>query len=415
MSSAITTTYRSLPILLSYVTLCATLSLHTCQTIHARYRTRQSRNDYSSITTNPCRHFWIFVFLAALSLAATWNYMFAFFAHSYHAWAGSQQSQSQQLLLAAAGGSGSGMGSVGSGVLSTSTIFKLEMWLRDAKLFREAWETVIESPARFWWSGQIFLWATGWSLFLGVMARRYRIPNVWVYMVVGQIVAISFAQNLFFATIMVSRMRSSSHDNGNKHGTDDKSDKDMDNHHACTWTPPLLLELIPIATSLLSTVLVPSTAHTKHFMLILLIPHLLLFVPAMLRPRNCRSSGGSDGRTSRSDSIDVDAATRRYVVFFRWIFASSLLVQAVSTVEVVRDVVGTGSGTGTVDGFVASCEAVVRALLHAVYEHPAVSSVSWDVIFCTVGAGTWCLVHGGDPYKMLGGRPSAKDKGEKDE
>lgn len=101
--------------------------------------------------------------------------MFAFFAHSYRAWAGSQQSQSQQLLLAAAATAASGsstssdIGSVGSGAQSISTIFKLEMWLRDAKLFREAWETVIESPARFWWSGQIFLWATGWGLFLGVM------------------------------------------------------------------------------------------------------------------------------------------------------------------------------------------------------------------------------------------------------
>lgn len=171
MSSPITTTYRSLPILLSYITVCATLSLHTCRTIHARYKTRQSRNDWSSTatTTNPRRHFRIFVTLAALSLAATWYYMFAFFAHSYRTWAGSQQSQTQQLLLAAAAGSGGGIGSVGSGVQSISTIFKLEMWLRDAKLFREAWETVIESPARFWWSGQIFLWATGWSLFLGIM------------------------------------------------------------------------------------------------------------------------------------------------------------------------------------------------------------------------------------------------------
>lgn len=133
----------------------------------------------------------------------------------------------------------------------------------------------------------------------------------------------------------------------------------------------------------------------------------------MLRPRLSRSSGVSDGSPARlhdSDSIDVDAATKSYVVFFRWIFASSVLVQAVSTVEVARDVVG----TGTVDG-VASFEAVVRALLRAVYEHPAVSSVSWDVIFCTVGAGTWCFVHGGDLYKMLGGRPSVKAKGEKDE
>lgn len=69
-------------------------------------------------------------------------------------------------------------------------------------------------------------------------------------MVVGQIVAISFAQNLFFATILVSRTGWSSHDNGNQHGNEDNDDNDKEG----TWTPPLLLELIPIATSLLSTV-----------------------------------------------------------------------------------------------------------------------------------------------------------------
>jgi hypothetical protein len=207
-------------------------------------------------------------------------------------------------------------------------------------------------------------------------------------MVVGQIVAISFAQNLFFATILVSKGRLS--------GLDNDSD-----HHAWTWTPSLLLELIPIAISLLSTVLVPYTAHTNHFMLLLLIPHLLLFVPAMLRP--CRSS---ESNCAGSDAGAVDAATKRYVIFFRWIFACSLLVQAVSTVSVVSDVVGTVDGAG-------SCEAVVRALLGAIYEHPAVSSVSWDVIFCTVGATTWYFVHGGDLYNVLGGRQTRSTTGEK--
>jgi hypothetical protein len=159
-------TYRSLPILISYISLCATLSLRVIQTIHSRYKARQSQHDWSSSTTPQRRHFNVFASLAALSLGATWYYMFAFFAHSYRAWAGTQQPQLQQarpLVL--------GLDDGGGGLLSMSTamLLKLEMWLHDAKLFREAWETVIESPARFWWSGQIFLWATAWSLFLGVM------------------------------------------------------------------------------------------------------------------------------------------------------------------------------------------------------------------------------------------------------
>lgn len=56
--------------------------------------------------------------------------------------------------------------------LDASLMPRLELWLQNTKLFREAWETVIETPSRFWWSGQIFLWTTGWTLFLGVMGKN---------------------------------------------------------------------------------------------------------------------------------------------------------------------------------------------------------------------------------------------------
>lgn len=79
--------------------------------------------------------------------------MFACFAHSYRNW---EQS----------------VGTLNSQDLDASLMTRLELWLQNTKLFREAWETVIETPARFWWSGQIFLWTTGWSLFLGVMGKN---------------------------------------------------------------------------------------------------------------------------------------------------------------------------------------------------------------------------------------------------
>jgi hypothetical protein len=142
--------YRSLPILASYIILAAALALNACRVIYRRYQARQKANDWTFPTRRT--HFFVFTALAALSLGATWYYMFAFFAHSYHNW---EETRSTLDLQGA----------------EVSTLFKLEMWLQKTKLFREAWETVIETPARFWWSGQIFLWTTGWSVFLGIMGK----------------------------------------------------------------------------------------------------------------------------------------------------------------------------------------------------------------------------------------------------
>ena len=47
-------------------------------------------------------------------------------------------------------------------------VLHLGAWLRDTKLFKAACETVIDGPARFWWSQQIFLITIIWSVFLGV-------------------------------------------------------------------------------------------------------------------------------------------------------------------------------------------------------------------------------------------------------
>lgn len=381
--------YRSLPVLICYLSLAASLQFNTCRTIYARYRNRKLQNDWS--TPQQRAQFFVFAILAVLSFSATWYYMFAFFAHSYQNWESSAGKTEHKLL-------------------SLPLVSRLELWLQNTKLFREAWETVIETPARFWWSGQIFLWTTGWSLFLGVMgmffaslqvhtylqpsstARRYRVPHVWTYMLLGQIVAISFALNLFFATILVSRALQSVSDSS------DADDDNEDQRHAIAWTPPLSLEVLPVAVSLLSTALVPSVTHTRYFMVVLLIPHLLLFVPAILRPSPLFGGGSAaDASKDSTQNCDgVDATTRRYVAFFKWFLVICILLQAHATYSVISDIAAPDVTT-------VSYGVLVRRLLNAMYEHPAVSSVSWDVVFCMIGAVAWAMVHGGDMSSMLGG------------
>lgn len=57
---------------------------------------------------------------------------------------------------------------------------------------------VIKDNTSWWWSGEICIITVGaWALFLRREAERIRMPHVWTLMALGQLVAISFAFNLF--------------------------------------------------------------------------------------------------------------------------------------------------------------------------------------------------------------------------
>ncbi|EKV12112.1 hypothetical protein PDIG_46480 [Penicillium digitatum PHI26] len=328
--------HRSLPILTIYLTSCAALTIKILLNIYRGYHTHKTQSNWRRSYGS---QFTIFIALSILSITTTWYYMFAFFAHSYRSWE-ARQSPMQRALIEVA-----------------PHLLKWEMWLRDSKLFREAWESVSATPARTWWSGQIFLWTIGWSLFLGVMGRRYHIPNVWMYMLLGQIVAISFAQNLFFITVIVSGPSSV------------PSTK-------LTWTPPVLLDLAPVVISGLGAAATPLVANTPYFMPVLAIPHLLLFVPGLLSPRLLPQGWGAY----------IAQPTQRYASWYKWLFAIAVIIQARSLYSVVLDAPSL-LGASVVD--------LGRRLVDTLLEHPAVSSVGWDVVCCTISWTIWMLLRGG--------------------
>ncbi|RHZ73463.1 hypothetical protein CDV55_107846 [Aspergillus turcosus] len=312
--------YRSLPILIFYLSLASLLAGHACFLVFKRYQSCKTNAQWQS---KHSKKLLLFILLACASLASTWFYMFAFFAHSYRSWRGRcTLAQLHELERA-------------------SLPMKGELWLRDTQLFKQAWEAVSETPERHWWSGQIFLFTVVWSVFLGVLGRRFNIPRVWTYMLLGQIVAISFAQSLFAATVVVSVSVPQ-----DSRGT------------ATLWVPPALLELGPVLISLLGAAAVPWVAHTSYFMPVLLVPHLLLFVPGILAPGMLPRGWG--------ERLPVAVAARLYTKIFKWLFASLVVLVARSTYALAM----TGQGT------------LWRRLLAVMYEHPAVSSVGWDVVCC---------------------------------
>ncbi|GAD98059.1 hypothetical protein AN4634.2 [Paecilomyces variotii No. 5] len=359
--------YRSLPILGGYLSVCAGLAGYIVYSLYGRLRYLRQHGE----KREEHRYIPLFAALAILSFGATWYHMFSFFAYSYRDWA-------------------CRTGFLGSVSL---TARDLELWLRDTKLFQEAWGAVVESPWRFWWSEQIFLWTVGWSLFLGISGRRNGIPHLWTYMLLGQIVAISFAMNLFYLAVLLYRPV--------------RADKGPSPH---VWTYSIAVELLPLAISLFITAVVPSTLTTPYFLIILLVPHVVLFIPATVNPEYAP-------KWLRSLHYSAEAASRWYISIFWILSAVSSLLLSFSTFSALADnslsPLRRARDTCAFERSGESSGNPWERSLATIFEHPAVSSVSWDAIFCAVSFASWAAVHSFYVRDMVWGpmeTPSRDDK-----
>lgn len=204
-------------------------------------------------------------------------------------------------------------------------------------------------------------------------------------MLLGQIVAVSFATNLFFLAMLVSPVipaSTSTSECGFGDTKDDLKDEEVPKailRQDCDMKKPskeatlekqygddltcfLCLQFL-ILPGLGSSAVLPTLLHTPSFMPVLLIPHLLLFVMpllAYLAPRItfCKGVIDSIGRGKEKLYSTIMVAS---IVLFGW-----------STYAAVGE-----------HGW--------NGIRSALYSHPAVSSVGWDVIGCWVSWGAWSI------------------------
>lgn len=214
-------------------------------------------------------------------------------------------------------------------------------------------------------------------------------------MLLGQIVAISFATNLFFLAVLVSPPTSpstSASECGFK-TTDEHpgaDTKDTSSHSTSQSAPTnslpikettlaekpkkgkgdsltsfLCLQFL-ILPGLGSAAVLPTLLGTPSFMPTLLIPHLLLFVPPLL--------AYFEPDSSFCRAI-IEGITRKKEKLYTAIVVASIVLFGWSTYSAVTEEGGNGWG----------------GIQRALYSHPAVSSVGWDVICCWVSWGMWSL------------------------
>ncbi|KAK4199171.1 hypothetical protein QBC40DRAFT_85256 [Triangularia verruculosa] len=299
---------RPLAILASYMVTAAALTVR-CISIVRHHPAQKAKRNPAALA--------LFSTLAAISLATTWSYMFAYFQWSYFDWAANAPNTTIDGQL------------------------HLGEWLRDTSLFKQAWFSALETPARAWWTLQIFGFCAIWSVMLSVQGQKRNIPQIWAFMLLGQIVAISFASNLFFLSVLV-------HDVKNE-----KNATQTQRRSSCRSS-----DIIILLVNLGVTLFLFGNLDSPYFLTLLLAPHVLAFVP-LLRDAVSSSSTGSNSLSEPSKVLQ---------------FGILVAVLAAGTSQAV------------------SRDENWQNILETLYEHPAVTSVGFDVICCWVSYTAWVLV-----------------------
>jgi hypothetical protein len=329
---------RPYTIFFSYLLLCFSLAVFI---ISKLFQSHSILSKSTTARTPPRKHVQYFTLLAIGSLGTTWYHMFRYFQTSYRTW------------------------------FMWRSIYELSpdqmhwgLWLRDTSLFREAWETVILGAGRYWWSQQIFFFACALGLYMeqrGMFARwprncveltrlgiRRGIKHTWAFMLLGQVVAISFATNLFLLAVLLSPPA--------------PPPPSSTGIHRRRWFGPWLVNLLTVVATVLPAYWLGTEDyyHTPEFMTVLLIPHVALLVMPFAR---------AVLPSKYLTDAYVDFAENVYKYLWGTTIVSGILLELKTTLA-VHNWNGL-SGTW-----------------HALFEHPAVSSVGFDVIFCWI---TWTV------------------------
>ncbi|KAJ7158055.1 hypothetical protein C8R46DRAFT_1165229 [Mycena filopes] len=278
---------------------------------------------------------YVFVALSVASFAHTWFYMFKFMAWSFTDYERSR-------------------------ISTELTIKRLSQWLLNTSLFEQAWANVCFGQVNWWWSQQLCLFTVGaWTIFLSIEGRRHNVKFIWAYMLLGQLVAISVASNLFYLALVLAPPPPPP---SNRRSTPLRAP-------VALWLP-VLLSLATVATS-------PFTSDTS-FLPNLLLMHSLIVLP-LLAPDRLFPLGET------KSSFDMSLKTL-YILVFGGALALHTRV--------------TGQALG--DPAVSVTDFALKAwdVLHS---HPAQSSIGWDVIWTSISFIVWLVLQPNLQGRMVTG------------
>ena len=197
------------------------------------------------------------------------------------------------------------------------------------------------------------------------------IRHTWAFMLLGQIVAISFATNLFMLAVLLSPPPTP------PAPTSGYSRRPK-------WLGPWLINLIALGATEYSAYLLFDEYfwHHSSFLPLLMVPHIALMVLPVAR-------GLLPAKYFSDDNVEFAGKVYKYL--WSLTIGGGLLL-------FLRITAASYSYSG------------IRGISDALLEHPAVSSIAFDVIFCWVTWITWWRIQGASFEKIVGYNSDTDEK-----
>jgi hypothetical protein len=180
------------------------------------------------------------------------------------------------------------------------------------------------------------------------LGKRHNITYLWAYMLLGQIVAISVASNLFYLALVLSERSLSS-----------RNKLSLKKTVSARLVVSVLLSLVTVALS-------PFTSP-KTFLPNLLVMHVLLFVPLI-------SIATTSSSSETSFSVNLNTLYR----------VIHLACAGIHIRTVIAAVGSLQTSSKSADIF--------KDAWKILYSHPAQSSIGWDVIWTSLSFIAWILL-----------------------
>lgn len=200
-------------------------------------------------------------------------------------------------------------------------------------------------------------------------------------MLLGQIVAISFAQCLFYIAVAlypVSEVESN--------GT--KSEETQPTFGSTTAGFRTLLQRAILALVVVPVMSIPKVVATPRFLWILAIPHLALFIPPLIDPILSRSV------IQAGDTKVVQGENKR---LYRFIVVAALIAEIGMVIKALKDTAvqpHLHRHSAVYEHRLLGAEVKesgnsLHGIWTSLYDHPAVSSVGWDSVLCILNYQIW--------------------------
>ena len=190
-------------------------------------------------------------------------------------------------------------------------------------------------------------------------------------MLLGQIVAISFAMNLSFLAMLLWNPEP-----GDKRSVQYEKGEGYRNRTLYVFFSTYTLYFAALGAVFASIFYIPSFVGTSSFLGLLAVPHILLFLPVII-PQHWRQSDLTlDGQYWTASGV---------MNIYRLTVDPSIVLFMRATYLALRDQESGGA----------------LAIFNELISHPAVSSVGWDVILCFLSAASWAAINNTSSWRML--------------